>query len=168
MGKRNKQSLTITHPELAKEWHPIKNGTLTPRGFTFGSGEKVWWQCLRGHEWKAMINNRTSQETDCPYCTGKKVLIGFNDLATTHSHFVKEWHPVKNGTLSPQTVSAGNNRKVFWQCKEGHEWEAAIYKHVIGTNCPYCANKKVGVGFNDLATLNPELARQWHPTKTVI
>ncbi|MBQ03731.1 hypothetical protein CL673_03350 [Candidatus Bathyarchaeota archaeon] len=66
-SRRRVGSLADRNPELAKEWHPIKNGDLTPAQVTPGSGKKVWWRCSRGHEWEAMVKSRT-RGTGCPYC----------------------------------------------------------------------------------------------------
>ena len=70
--KKKKENLTTTHPELIKEWHPTKNGELTPQQLTFGSNKKVWWICEHGHEWEVSPNGRTSRPTGCPYCSGRK------------------------------------------------------------------------------------------------
>ena len=53
-------SLAEKHPELTKQWHPTKNGELTPNDVTFGSNKKVWWKCDKAedHEWKASLKNR--------------------------------------------------------------------------------------------------------------
>ena len=162
--KENKKSLAITHPEIAKEWHPTKNGDLKPTDVTFGSRKRVWWQCEKGHEWQAKIANRNSGN-GCPYCANRKVLAGYNDLATTHPEIAKEWHPTKNGDLKPTNVTVGSNKKVWWICEKGHEWEASIANKTAGRGCPYCSNKKVLTGYNDLTITHPEVAKEWHPTK---
>ena len=61
--------LTVTHSEIAKEWHPTKNEALTPADVCAGSGKKVWWLCPKGadHEWAAIIQNRTKGGS-CPFC----------------------------------------------------------------------------------------------------
>ncbi len=102
----------------------------------------------------------------CPVCTGKKVLVGFNDLATTDPIIAEEWDEEKNGDLTPERVTAGSPRKVWWICRNGHEWEATIASRTkIGAGCPYCAGKKAIPGLNDLQTLNPTLATEWHQEK---
>ena len=158
-------SLAEKFPKLAAQWHPIKNGKLTPDQFPCGSQKKVWWLGLCGHEWQTDIVGRT-QGTGCPICAGKQILPGFNDLATTHPELAAQWHPTKNGELTPQMVVAGRNKKVWWQCAMGHEWEARVNnRSQLGRGCPVCAGKQVLEGFNDLATTNPDLAAEWHPTK---
>ena len=157
--------LVETHPHFVKEWHPTKNQPLTPLTATFGMNRKVWWQCQEGHEWQATINQRSSKGSQCPFCSGRRLQRGVNDLATTHPHLVKEWHPTKNHPLTPQDVRKGSNRIVWWLCEQGHEWEASLMNRSHGTKCPYCTNKRIAIGFNDLATTHPNLAKEWHPTK---
>ncbi|MBQ2723724.1 MAG: hypothetical protein IJF72_03640, partial [Clostridia bacterium] len=157
-------SIAKLMPELAKEWHPTKNGKLKPEHLTIGSNKKVWWMCEKGHEWQAVVNSRKTG-VGCPYCSNKKVLAGENDLATTNPQLASEWHPTKNGNLTPQQVTRGSNKKVWWKCKKGHEWQADVSDRSQGQGCPYCSNKKVLAGENDLATTNPQLASEWHPTK---
>ena len=164
MGK--KLCLTNVYPEIAKEWHPTKNGTLRPTDVIAGSHKKVWWVCNKGHEWLATIHNRTAAGTKCPYCSNKKVLSGFNDLASTNPTVANEWNYEKNTCLLPTMISSGSNKKVWWKCSLGHEWQAAIVERAIrGTGCPYCANQKVLIGFNDLATTNPDVALDWNYSK---
>ena len=64
-------NLLNNYPEVAAQWHPTKNGDKKPEDFTPGSGKKAWWECGRGHEWEATINNRT-KGNGCPYCSGRK------------------------------------------------------------------------------------------------
>ena len=156
--------LTTTNSELASEWHPTKNGNLLPNMVFAGSLKKVWWLGKCGHEWQAVINDRNGGY-GCPICYGRRVLKGFNDLVTTDPDLAKEWHPTKNGDLKPSMISAGSNKKVWWRCDNGHEWQATVNDRNRGRNCPICSNKKVLPGVNDLATTNPELAKEWHPTK---
>lgn len=155
--------LATTHPNLAIQWHPTKNGELSPTMVSYGSGRKVWWKCSEGHEWQMKIINRC-QGSGCPYCSGKAVLQGFNDLSTVNPALASEWHPTKNGDLSPTMVSYGSGQRVWWKCSEGHEWQAKIGSRSQGSGCPYCSGNKVMQGFNDLATKNPDLAAEWHPT----
>ena len=156
--------LATIRPDLAAQWHPTRNGRLTPQQVVAGSGKKVWWRCDKGHEWEATVANR-SKGHGCLFCSGRKVLPGFNDLATTDPELAAQWHPTRNGDLTPQNVTSGSGKKVWWLGKCGHEWEAAVYSRRDGTGCPYCSNKALLPDYNDLATKYPELAAQWHPTR---
>ena len=159
-------SLLKHYPNLAKEWHPTKNGAMSPEQILPKSDKLVWWQCSRGHEWQATPNARTSLNRGCPYCSGKKVLMGFNDLKTTHPFIAVQWHPEKNQGLSPCDVSHGSSKKVWWLGECGHEWEATINNRTSSKQgCPFCAGQKILIGFNDLATTHPHIALEWHPTK---
>ena len=301
------RSLANLDKGISRGWHPTKNGTLTPADFTPGSNRKVWWVCERGHDYPATIKSRT-KGTGCPKCSNqtsrreiailcelqslfsdvrwredieereecdiyvhdyrigievdglywhkektqreldknavleslgitlyrirdrglkaisandKDIFVGTQDshlsvirkllnrmsqndclsgkdrnriadylnhnrlvnmkeyrrllsflpgpppeksLLHTHPAISKEWHPSQNAPLLPSLFPSKSNKKVWWQCKKGHEWEAAIYDRTNGTGCPYCAGKKV-CDANSLAVLNGELAKQWHPTK---
>ena len=156
--------LATENPELVSEWHPTKNADLRPDMVTKGSGKKIWWRCRLGHEWTATVDKRSGGKC-CPYCSGKKAWKGFNDLATANPELASEWHQSKNTNLTPNMVTKGSHKKVWWKCKLGHEWQAVIKNRSNGCGCPYCSGKKLLKGFNDLFTINPKLAAEWHPTK---
>jgi hypothetical protein len=155
--------LATVNPVLAKEWHPTKNGLLTPTEVTAGQRITIWWQCKLGHDWPALIYSR-SQNTDCPICSGKQVLAGFNDLLTLRPDLAAQWHPTKN-TLLPTEVTAGQRIDIWWLGGCGHEWNAKVSSRSEGKSCSICTNKIVVLGINDLATINPRVALEWHPTK---
>ena len=159
-----KGSLEDNNPALAAQWHPTKNGGLTPKDVTVNNGRKAWWICEKRHEWEAVIKSR-NVGSNCPVCSGHKILVGYNDLATVNPELAAQWHPDKNGELMPMNVTVNNGRKVWWKCPEGHEWEAKISNRTHGCNCPICSGKQVLTGYNDLSTANPGLAAQWHPEK---
>ncbi len=125
----------------AVRWHPTKNGTLSPSDVLSGSHRKVWWACDKGHAWQASVFSRTRERAaKCPYCTGRLVLRGFNDLATLYPKLLQEWHKTLNGTLCPDAVTPGSNKKAWWVCREGHVWQAAIYSRTRknASGCPVC------------------------------
>ena len=179
---RGFNDLATKRPDLAAEWHPTKNGDLSPEQVTTGSGRKVWWLLPYDDpktgkhfdfEWEAVIANRTSGN-GCPYFSGNIIFPGFNDLATTHPNLAAEWHPTKNRDLTPDQVTAGSSKKVWWylpydDTKTGKhfdfEWETTVINRTNGSGCPYLSGYAVWPGFNDLATLRPDLAAEWHPTK---
>ena len=162
IGANDLQSL---YPDLAHQWHPTKNGALTPADVVPGTRRKVWWQCDQGHEWQASVASRVNG-SGCPICAGKIVVPGDNDLASQYPDIARQWHPTKNGALTPEHVAPASNRKVWWRCEKDHDYQAVIASRTQrGGGCPYCANKKVLAGFNDLATLESTVAKEWHPTK---
>ena len=136
-----KNDLSTVNPKLTKEWNYDKNGDLKPEQFTANSWQKVWWKCSNGHEWQATIANR-NRGNGCPYCSGKKVLQGYNDLATLNPKLASEWNYEKNGDLKPEHFTANSRKKVWWKCVNGHEWQATIKDRNYGNGCPYCRGRK--------------------------
>ena len=161
-----KNDLEAVNPTLAKEWNFEKNGGLTPVDIKPNSNKKVWWKCSRGHEWQATINNRNAG-CDCPICSNKKILKGYNDLQTVNPTLAKEWHYEKNIGLTPAEISPNSGKKVWWKCDKGHEWQATINSRSSGCECPYCSGRLVIKGENDLQTVNPTLAKEWNYEKNM-
>ena len=94
-----------------------------------------------------------------------KLIIGKNDLSTVNPALAKEWNYEKNGELKPEQFTANSNKKIWWKCSKGHEWQASIYSRNNGNGCPTCAGQKVLQGETDLATVNPKLASEWNYEK---
>ena len=175
--------LATRYPEIASEWHPYKNGDLTPDQVYFKTAKKVWWykkywDPILNKEfefsWEGKIYNRTIIGVGCPYLSGHAVLAGFNDLATRFPNLAKEWDYEKNGDLTPEQVMPGSRKIVHWKITyldpksntdKSLEWKASCQCRTKGLGCPYLSNNKVLEGFNDLATTHPRLAAQWHPFK---
>jgi hypothetical protein len=138
-----KRSLADAFPELAAQavgWDPTT--------VAFGSVKRKLWRCVRGHEWGATVDNRTTG-TGCPFCSGHLPIAGETDLATTQPGLAAEavgW--------DPRAVSAGSHKKVLWRCAAGHEYVAQVSDRAKtnGTGCPFCSNQRVLSGYNDLAT----------------
>ena len=157
--------LASANEELAKEWDFEKNGGLMPDMVTAGSNRKVYWVDSYGHSWKDTVSRRNHDGRGCPYCAGQMVLTGFNDLATTYPSLADEWDTEKNYPLTPQVVMSGTEKKVWWNGKCGHKWQAYIYSRKAGAGCPYCAGQKVLKGFNDLGFKYPDIAATWNHEK---
>ena len=134
----------IDNAELMAEWNWEKNNKFgfDPKTLTLGSNKKVWWMCSNGHEWQAMVSNR-NKGRGCPYCSGKKVLTGYNDLQTLNPELAKEWNDDLNGDLKPTDFTMHSRRKVWWQCKKGHQWQSRIDHRSNGSDCPQCAKEKL-------------------------
>ena len=149
--------LKTTHPDIALEasgWNPLT--------VSAGMGKPLEWCCKLGHKWKASPNSRTGRNNGCPVCSNHKLLVGFNDLATTHPEIAAEadgWDPT--------TVGKSVTKKVNWKCPEGHPYSASIHSRTSAkSNCPICSGLKALPGVNDLATTHPDIASQacgWDP-----
>ena len=162
---RGVNDIVTVNPKLAEEWNYEKNLVeLTPNLFKPNSAKKIWWKCSKGHEWQASISSRTNGN-GCPYCSGKKVLKGYNDLKTIKPALALEWNFQRNGSITPDDVTIHSAKKVWWICANGHEWQSIIENRTKGNGCPYCSGRKVIKGYNDLLTLNPTLTQEWHYEK---
>jgi len=159
----NENSLKKINPKLAKEWNYEKNGSLKPDQVFASTPKKVWWKCNKGHEWQATINSRNFQKTNCPYCAGKKACKS-NCLKTLNPELAREWNYDKNKNLIPDNITIGSNKKVWWKCNKGHEWQASVYTRNKGTGCPYCSGHLAN-DENNLLIKNPILAQDWNYEK---
>jgi hypothetical protein len=168
-------SLAEHHPQLISEWHPTKNGSVTPDQISPSSGKKFWWKCPKGedHEWEAIVSNRTKGR-GCPVCSGRKASIS-NCLETTHPEVAKEWHPIKNEKLLPSEITFASHKKIWWKCQTGHEWRVSVSNRTSRgkSECPICLKADIGQRRvrslikrdGSLSQVFPEIAKQWHPTK---
>ena len=83
-----------------------------------------------------------------------------NILSEVHPELVAEWSD-KNLPLTPDRITYGSNKVVWWKGACGHEWQTSVKARSNGENCPICSGARVIEGINDLATLKPELADEW-------
>lgn len=152
--------LTEHSPHLIEQWSPRNDSH--PSKYSHGSKKRVWWKCEKGHEWEAPVYSRVSGR-GCPFCSNKRVLVGFNDLASTHPGLAAEWDTYGND-ISPEELTAGAHRKVSWVCERGHRWKAPVQNRTkLRSGCPGCDGKFLIRGENDLRTRSPEVAKEWAP-----
>ena len=155
--------LATTHPAIAAQWHPTKNGKWTPETVSAGSHRSVLWLCEKGHEWRAMPCQRTYNNSGCPYCSGLLPIVGETDFKTKCPEAAAEWDYEKNAPLTPEKVMPRSAGYAWWICPNGHSYRAQIRaRGGEGTGCPYCSGFKALAGFNDLATKFPKIAAQWY------
>lgn len=156
--------LATLNPEAAKKWSP--NNKLKPTEVTQFTHKKFIWLGDCGHEYEAMVSD-ISKGRGCPFCAGRQIILGFNDLASQFPEIAKDWHPTKN-IKAPQEVAKGSETKAWWICDKGHEYQAWVnVKTHQNTGCPYCTNRKVLKGYNDLESASPELAKQLSKKNTL-
>ena len=147
-------------PQLLKEWDFEKN-ILSPETISVSSHKIVWWKCLKNHTYEMKVADKT-RKCGCPYCSGHKVLLGFNDLLTTHSLLCNEWDYEANFPHKPTDFSKGSSFYAWWKCSDGHSFQTSIASRTnkkIG--CPYCSGRYAIKGVNDLLSINPVLASEW-------
>ena len=153
--------LATTHPHLVPQWSPRNAAPIFE--VMMGSSKKFWWVCGKGHEWQAPPNSRTGKKSGCPECAGRHLWVRRNIEVNSEAfpELAKEWS--SKNLRGFDTYSYGSQKRVWWVCEEGHEWQAQINSRTNGRGCPVCANRKVEAGLNDLRQLRPEIAEMWHP-----
>jgi DNA-directed RNA polymerase subunit RPC12/RpoP len=114
---------------------------LHPKDMSANSGAKAWWRCAQGHQWKAVIASR-NRGNGCPYCAGKAILPGYNDMLTVAPHLAAEWDYSRNKDIQPESLAITSRMKVWWRCSRGHSWKVAPVSRSKGSGCPYCAGKR--------------------------
>ena len=144
-----KKSFLSENKRLMSEWHSEKNLDLNPCKITYASHKKVWWKCSQcGHEYETQVVSR-SKGSGCPKCANIKRLEGFRktliqkrgSLSMNNPELAAEWHPTKNGDLTPSMVTTGSHIEVWWLGKCGHEWKNPVNRRNEGYKCPYCSDR---------------------------
>ncbi len=132
--------------------------------FQPASSKLAYWICDAGHRWERSIYQRMRSK-GCPFCERKEVLVGFNDLSTTHPSISQQWSQ-KNLGLSPSQVVSGSSKKVWWECDYGHTWKTSVSERTGRlSGCPVCSGVRLEKGFNDLSTRYPQVAKEWHSSR---
>lgn len=169
-----KNDLESQYPDLAKEWDYELNDKK-PSEVTAHNNKKYHWICKNcGHKWFAVVDSRT-RGCDCPKCKNKKISAALSKASKNESFGMKypnlldEWDYDKND-VSPFEIYPSSNLKVNWKCKKcGNSWPAVLYSRTKNkTGCPYCTGRFAMTGVNDLATLYPELLKEWDYEKNTI
>ena len=159
--------MATTHPQLAKEFDTEKNLPITTKTINAGTDTVLWWICPKGHSYDVDGSHRVTQGAGCSICSSARIFAGFNDMATLAPQLIPHFHYEKNFPRTPQNLAYRSNLKLWWICELGHEYQAKPGNRLQegGLGCPVCSTHQILAGFNDLATTNPELAKEWHPTK---
>ncbi len=136
----NSNCLAINYPNLAKEWHPIRNKPLTPKTVTMHSNRKVWWRCKIDDEFQATIGHRVLDKTGCPYCTNQKVRDnGDNSHAAIYPKSALEWDYKKNYPIKPQEITPSARKKYWWKCQNcNFSYKQSPYQRINGPKCKKC------------------------------
>lgn len=152
--------IATAFPELVSEWDYDRNNGITPDMVAKTATRSYWWICPQGHSYSSSPGSR-ARGCGCIYCAGKRLMKGFNDFASQYPELLKEWDWDKNAGIKPDEIPCNRHKKVWWTDSQGHSWKATTSNRIRGCGCPYCANRVVLQGFNDLSTLQPDLAKEW-------
>ena len=169
-------SLKELRPELVKDWDYDKNGNLIPEMFGINSNDYAYWKCHKcGHEWRTTIIHRAGKRhSGCPECSKikrgktftKGVVSVVGSLSEINPLLASEWNYEKNGDLTPNDITEGRFKPVWWKCNTcGYEWSASPNNRKRGIGCPHCSGRVAMAGVDDLQTVNPELASEWNYEK---
>lgn len=173
-GKRIKEGvndLATLYPGLVKYWD--KTNPLPITNFGRRGQKNVKWECpdCLG-KWTATPIVQTAKKSNayCPYCSGNKLLSGFNDIATLHPEKAKQFHPTLNGTKKVSDFQPSSYKKVWWfNEKCGHEWEQTIANRMKSEiTCLLCTNEKIIPGVNSLVDINPSVETYWNYKKNIV
>lgn len=145
---KGETDMWTTNPHMAKELKNSEDG----HKYMQSSGKLMSWKCTNcKHEYHTSPN----QYRGCPACATE----GKTLTSKGFEYALSMWNRNKN-SANPSDIIAGSHKKAWWICDKGHEWVASIRtiaKDRLG--CPYCSNKRVLRGFNDLWTTHPEIAK---------
>lgn len=156
--------LKTRYPDIAKQavgWDPSE---VFP-----GNQTKKLWRCEQGHEYLETPDHRTQMDIGCHFCSGKKVLPGFNDLQTRYPSIASQ----ANG-WDPSRVMPGSNKKYSWVCEKGHVWldtpKSLTRRDGKATRCRVCFGHTIVEGENDFASKFPaeaKMAHNWNPSTVI-
>ena len=157
--------ISLLRPQLQKQWHHAKNQPLGNIQIQPGSSRLVWWTCDKcpdglPHEWLATVYDRQRTDTQCPFCTNRK-LCHHNSLLTVAPSVASYWDTAKNG-LTSEEVLAGSTTRRHWLCPTcKYSWQAPVRGRVArNSGCPKCSKKAMG------QTRQPTLTASNHPLMT--
>jgi hypothetical protein len=109
------------------------------------------------HEWQSVVSN-ISKGSRCPFCSGHKA-TNETSFGNNYPELLKEWDYIKN-EFKPHDITCQSKKKVWWKCKEQHEWQTTVQNRTRGTQCPFCTNKIV-LEANSLFALKKNLMKEW-------
>jgi superfamily II DNA or RNA helicase len=126
-------SIAKARPSLIPLWNAEKNGDASPTTVDAAQVANAWWRCPKGHDFQRspLLMVRDSV---CPVCTATE-----KSLATTNTAVAAEWHPTRNGEITPAQVDADHVMNAWWLCPNGHDYQATVRSRARGSrNCSTC------------------------------
>ena len=118
------KSLLFLKPEIAKWWHPIKNGELEPKDVSAATSSKYWFKCELGHEFESSTTHQNKKTIVCARCSGR-VPSEERNFEKDFPDAAKQWDYEKN-LNRPSEYTPGSNYKAWWKCAKGHSYQQAI------------------------------------------
>ena len=129
--------------KVRKEFNDAPNAISFDEAFNNRSRIKVNFKCPKCNGvYDLLLNNRLISGQNCPYCAGKRLLKGSNDLLSKFPNLVSEWDYTKN-SIKPDEILAGSDKIIHWVCSNGHTWSTPLSERTTsGNGCPLCSNNQ--------------------------
>lgn len=129
-------SFAVEHPGLVRLWHGEKNEGLAPSDVDARHTGGVWWRCEAGHAFRRSPL-LMKHDASCPHCS-----LAEGSLAIRHPAIAAEWHPTRNGEVTPNQIDPNHVMTAWWLCQKGHEFRATVRSRTRGSSrCPTCYAK---------------------------
>ena len=139
-------SLAILFPIISSEWN-YKLNNITPENIAPYSNIEYWWTCRNNicgcHVWKCSVANRTSKQSDCPYCCNQKVCL-HSSIQTLYPDLILEWDHIRN-KYKPYEITPGSDTICWWICKNNfnHKWKSRVVNRTsLKRGCPHCSSSR--------------------------
>ena len=159
--KSGVNDLATVSPNLIEEW--VEEVNLIPANKVSARSHHLFvWECASKHRWLASPKNRTLGKTNCPICCGNVITEGVNDLKSVKSELISNFWDFQRNEMDPSKVGANSPLSAWWTCEFNHSFKRRVSNVCNrGFSCPFCSYTSLLVGFNDLATTNPEIISEW-------
>lgn len=171
--------IETVYPEVAKLFDNDKNNVKACDISFKESSLDLWFRCKEGHSFrknlKVVKDGVLNGSEVCPYCNGKELLSGFNDLETVMPNVAKFFDIEKNG-VEPKNVRASDSSDMWFLCKEGHSFvsKSRLVRIALDNSkgrsvgCPICKGYVVLPGYNDFESKHSDLLYLWDYDKNSI
>ena len=155
------KSFLFKFPQVATQWHPIKNKKITTQEVKSGSNKKYWWKCPNGpdHIWEYMVANR--EKRPCPFCLKKE--LDLQSKIKISKKISINYHPLLNIESSFETINL--KQSYWWKCLKSpdHVWKRTLKSYLNNPKCSLCFGKEISISSSFLAQTSG-ISVEWHPT----
>lgn len=146
---------------LTAEWDPDANAGTMPEMVPAGTSQNYWWRCATGHPFEATPGNRYFNKTACPVCMNRLIVVGVNDLQSTHPEIAAEL----DSLYDPTEVTAHSEKNLGFTCSMGHRYSRRVVDRVAGKGCMECTRRTLVRASDSILDSHPAVAAEWHPDR---
>lgn len=117
-----------------REYAKKKGGICLSSKFKNGD-DKLWWECIKGHQWLSAPHSMLSSGSWCPTCGAEQRRIS----RRRHTIAAIQKEARKRGGKLLSKVYTSTEQKLHWECAKKHRWYAQWNAvHYSGTWCLQC------------------------------